>query len=87
MNESLNILQTHQKILKDYIAKDFSYLAPNLSLLESLLQKVQNQHFRIGITGVFSSGKSTLLNALLGEEILGTSTIPETANLTLFKIC
>lgn len=34
---------------------------------------------------MLSAGKSTLLNALLGQEILGSSTIPETASLTLLK--
>lgn len=53
--------------------------------LISLLNKAKSQHFSIGITGVLSAGKSTLLNALLGEAILGSSTIPETASLTTLK--
>ena len=43
------------------------------------------QKFSIGITGVMNAGKSTLINALMGEEILGTSVVPETANLTLLQ--
>ena len=53
--------------------------------LENILQKNANQSFSIGITGVLSAGKSTFLNALLGREILGTSTIPETANLSILR--
>ncbi|MDY5616579.1 MAG: dynamin family protein [Helicobacter sp.] len=53
--------------------------------LQNLLTKTKSQHFSIGITGVLSAGKSTLLNALLGKEILGSSTIPETASLTTLK--
>jgi len=56
-----------------------------LQKLEKIPQKIKNQKFSIGITGVMNAGKSTMLNALLGEEILGTSVIPETANLTLIK--
>jgi len=59
-----------------------------LSLREKLrliLLRLQNQRFSIGITGVMNAGKSTMLNALLGEEVLGTSVVPETANLTLIK--
>ncbi|TLD82376.1 hypothetical protein LS70_007135 [Helicobacter sp. MIT 11-5569] len=85
LDESLKILQSQKDVLTTHIAKDFTYLLSNLAPLESLLQKVQNQHFSIGITGVLSSGKSTLLNALLGKEILGSSTIPETASLTILK--
>lgn len=48
-------------------------------------QKLENQRFSIGITGVMNAGKSTMLNALLGQEVLGTSVVPETANLTLIK--
>lgn len=48
-------------------------------------QKLKNQKFSIGVTGVMNAGKSTLLNALLAKEVLGTSVVPETANLTILK--
>lgn len=53
--------------------------------LDSILQNIESKKFSIGVSGVMSAGKSTFLNALLGDEILGTSTIPETANLTILK--
>lgn len=85
LGESFKLLTAQQIVIKKCITQNFAHLLPNLTQLEALLQKVQNQHFSLGITGVLSSGKSTLLNALLGKEILGTSTIPETASLTLLK--
>lgn len=56
-----------------------------LTKLEQIPSKLENQSFSIGITGVMNAGKSTMLNALLGNAVLGTSVIPETANLTLIK--
>jgi len=53
--------------------------------LESIENYLNLQHFSIGITGVMNAGKSTMLNALLGKEILGTSVVPETANLSIVK--
>lgn len=53
--------------------------------LLSTLEKMKNQTFSIGVTGVMNAGKSTLLNALLGKEVLGTSVVPETANLTVLR--
>lgn len=53
--------------------------------LESLKNSSANSSFSIGITGVMNAGKSTMLNAILGREILGTSVVPETANLTVIK--
>ena len=53
--------------------------------LNAIPERLENQRFSIGITGVMNAGKSTMLNALLGEEVLGTSVVPETANLTLIK--
>ena len=46
---------------------------------------MNNQKFSIGITGVMNAGKSTMLNALMGKEILGSVVVPETANLTIVK--
>lgn len=57
----------------------------NLAKLQQIYTNAQNHKFSIGITGVLSAGKSTFLNALLGKAILGSSTIPETANLTILK--
>ncbi|NCD12323.1 MAG: dynamin, partial [Epsilonproteobacteria bacterium] len=53
--------------------------------LDLIPERLANQRFSIGITGVMNAGKSTMLNALLGEELLGTSVVPETANLTVIK--
>ncbi|MDR1555137.1 MAG: dynamin family protein [Campylobacteraceae bacterium] len=53
--------------------------------LENVEKSLKNRSFSIGITGVMNAGKSTLLNALLRSNILGTAVVPETANLTLLK--
>ncbi|TLD93031.1 ATP-binding protein [Helicobacter magdeburgensis] len=82
------------KHLKEFHAKFhtlFELLTPLLSkdsLLQAMdknLAKLQEQRFCIGITGVLSAGKSTFLNALLGQEVLGTSSVPETANLSILR--
>ena len=53
--------------------------------LEETKKYLNNQKFSIGITGVMNAGKSTMLNALMGREILGSAVVPETANLTIVK--
>lgn len=53
--------------------------------LESAQQKLLECGFSIGVAGVLSAGKSSFLNALLGKGVLGTSTIPETASLTILR--
>ncbi|MCV6606904.1 MAG: dynamin family protein [Campylobacterales bacterium] len=53
--------------------------------LEDLKKSSVNSSFSIGVTGVMNAGKSTMLNGILGREILGTSVVPETANLTAIK--
>ncbi|MEZ4694419.1 MAG: dynamin family protein [Aliarcobacter sp.] len=56
-----------------------------LNEIESCKNYLNNQKFSIGITGVMNAGKSTMLNALMGKEILGSAVVPETANLTIVK--
>lgn len=78
--QSLGILENCLERLKPIIH--------NIEILEDLQKSLKNareQKFSIGVTGVLSAGKSTFLNALLGSEILGSSTIPETANLTTMQ--
>ena len=53
--------------------------------LQEIHKYLEAQKFSIGVTGVINAGKSTLLNALLGKELLGSAVIPETLNLTLIK--
>ncbi len=53
--------------------------------LHVISERLEDQRFSIGITGVMNAGKSTMLNALLGQEVLGTAVVPETANLTVIK--
>jgi predicted GTPase len=53
--------------------------------LDGVTDYLNTQKFSIGITGVMNAGKSTMLNALMGKEILGSAVVPETANLTIVK--
>ncbi len=47
--------------------------------LEQLATRVEQQRLQLAVLGQFKRGKSTLLNAILGEEILPTSVLPLTA--------
>ncbi|HAZ47868.1 MAG TPA: dynamin family protein [Cyanobacteria bacterium UBA11369] len=47
--------------------------------------KIQSQRFRLAVVGEFSQGKSTLLNALLGEEIQPVRAIPCSGTVTVLK--
>jgi tetratricopeptide (TPR) repeat protein len=54
------------------------------SLVERIagrLRRLEEGRFRVGIVGEFSSGKSTFLNALLGEAILPSSVRPTTCSI------
>jgi len=53
--------------------------------LHGISEYLDTQTFSVGITGVMNAGKSTMLNALMGKEVLGTSVVPETANLTVIR--
>ncbi|CBN59245.1 MULTISPECIES: dynamin family protein [Kamptonema] len=48
-------------------------------------RKLQSQRFRVAVVGEFSKGKSTLLNALLGEEIQPVRDIPCSGTVTVLK--
>lgn len=49
---------------------------------DDLASRIDNNEFRITIVGEFSSGKSTLIDALIGRDILPHSTSETTATLT-----
>lgn len=51
-------------------------LCENLSKLN---KKVEDDKFKIQIVGTFSNGKSTVINALLGENVLPAYALPTTA--------
>lgn len=53
--------------------------------LEKLKQKLESNNFRVAVIGEFNRGKSTLLNALLGEEIQPVSELPCSGVVTVLR--
>lgn len=53
--------------------------------LRQLGQKVDSDTFKIQIVGTFKNGKSTFINALLGEDILPTKALPCTSVINEIK--
>ncbi len=53
--------------------------SPIVERLARLRARVREDRFQLAVLGQFKRGKSTILNALLGEEILPTSVLPLTA--------
>lgn len=49
--------------------------------IEETIEKAKDEHFEVAIVGEFKRGKSTLINALLGEEVLPADVLPATATL------
>lgn len=90
-NNSADIKQLRQRFYMLYeealnYATSIIKLSPDIeSRLKAIRKRLENGRLSIGVTGVLSAGKSTFLNALLSQEVLGSSNIPETANLTILR--
>ena len=87
IEENKSSFKELKSMLEDFIGELKSTIS-NEKVLEDLDETknyLNNQKFSIGITGVMNAGKSTMLNALMGKEILGSAVVPETANLTIVK--
>lgn len=71
--ELATLLQESATVINDLSMPQFS------GHLKKLSQKVHSDTFKIQLVGTFKNGKSTFINALLGEDILPTRSLPCTA--------
>ena len=79
------------KVLLDEL-KDEEYFELFKDFFESInndirtyVEKAINPNYEIAIVGAIKAGKSTLINALIGDDLASVSVTPETATLTKFK--
>lgn len=56
-----------------------------ISKINKLIKQIDNKTFTVAVIATMKAGKSTLLNALLGNDYLPTSNTPETASLLYIK--
>ncbi len=79
-----NLCNQISQIIQECNQRDF---LPKTLIQEAkkVSKKLQSQRFRLAVVGEFSQGKSTLLNALLGEEIQPVRAIPCSGTVTVLK--
>src|SRR4030042_684654 len=56
-----------------------------IGICEELREKIENNVFNLVVLGQFKRGKTSLINALLGAEILPTAVVPLTSIATILK--
>lgn len=56
-----------------------------ISRISNFVERCKDPFFHIAFVGTIKSGKSTLINALLGRNLASTAVTPETAVLTKFR--
>ncbi|MCC3406591.1 MAG: dynamin family protein [Microcoleus sp. PH2017_10_PVI_O_A] len=65
---------------------DRNVISPNLTEeVTKISRKLESQCFRVAVVGDFSKGKSTLLNALVGEKIQPVRATPCSGTVTILK--
>jgi GTPase SAR1 family protein len=80
----LSIIEKTQPIISEFVEK--SFISPKaLEDLATLSTELQSSEFRVAIIGEFSKGKSTLLNALLGEAIQPVRAIPCSGAISMIR--
>jgi small GTP-binding protein len=57
----------------------------NAKKAEQLLEKLYKKEFTVAFCGHFSAGKSSMINALMGSQVLPSSPIPTSANVVSIK--
>jgi small GTP-binding protein len=79
-----------EQSLKDKLISIYEYLVEqmdgeNAKKIKQLAQKLEHREFMIAFCGHFSAGKSTMINQLVGENLLPASPIPTSANVVKVK--
>jgi len=77
------LIKTEIKRTKD--KKIIDSLKDLMNKTEKTRLDLENQSFKVAIIALAKSGKSSLLNAWLGNEYLPSSNVPETANIIRIK--
>lgn len=73
INETLAVLQVSANVSTRYKAR--------IDLFEERKKRAMQNTYRMGVIGVTSSGKSTLINSLLNEDLLPSAVIPSSSQL------
>ncbi|KGM45888.1 dynamin family protein [Neobacillus niacini] len=81
--ETLTSLKNRILALYEYLIKNGDI--ENAEKTKQLAKKLQNREFMIAFCGHFSAGKSTMINKVVGENLLPSSPIPTSANLVKVK--
>ncbi len=66
--------------LRQQLSSTFPDLLPRV---ENIVGKISEEKFNLVVVGQFKRGKSTLINALVGENILPTAVVPLTSIVTI----
>ncbi|MBR4223742.1 MAG: dynamin family protein, partial [Oscillospiraceae bacterium] len=77
--ETINDLTDSLAQLQEYASS--LNLANTARSIGDVIEKAANGHFEVAIVGEFKRGKSTLINAILGQEVLPADVLPATATL------
>lgn len=78
--EQLDILY---KLKKEVEKSDHSAF---IHTINQMIKKVYLNHYTMTFVGHFSAGKSTVINRLIGQDILPSSPVPTTSNTALVTI-
>ncbi len=73
INQTLAVLKSSANVSIRYKAR--------IDLFEERKERAMQNTYRMGVIGVTSSGKSTLINSLLNEDLLPSAVIPSTSQL------
>jgi len=83
MTENIGILETAKKTYQLMAADET--LGNQAEHVKNLIDKLENDDMTVAIIGQFKRGKSTLANAILGDEILPVGIVPVTSAVTKIK--
>ncbi|MFF2450011.1 dynamin family protein [Neobacillus sp. NPDC058068] len=82
-NETIKTLKHKIVSIYDYLIKHQD--SEQAEKVKQLAKKLDNKEFLIAFCGHFSAGKSTMINQVVGENLLPSSPIPTSANLVKVK--
>ena len=74
VNNIISILSKNDNVKNRY--------KEDIDWLNSRKKKWKNNKVRVGVIGITSSGKSTLINAIIGKKVLSTAVVPNSNSIT-----